>query len=101
MGSVIENNKEAKRRLRATFPGVRVRKGTGTGCGWTSIYITIPRPEDCECRPYGVYCRVCKEAWRNTMTKAEDLLGGIPFYSYYDDMGQKHEQFNVHVDIGE
>ena len=94
-----ERNKQIKAILKGEFPGVRVKQGSGTACGWCKIYVTISKPSNCLCTPISVICQPCRVTWRETMEKIENMIAGAEFYHYYDDMGEKHKEVNIHINL--
>lgn len=94
-------NRQVKALLKGEFPGVRVRQGSGTACGWCKIYVTIPKAANCFCTSDTRTCQNCNAKGRETVSKIENMIAGVEFYHYYDDMSGRHKEVNIHVNFEE
>ncbi len=89
---IAKRNRLLKTVLEAKYGrgNVRVQGSRGTGYGWVSA--TIKLPSEASVRSYS-------EAYAEVETVAK--AGGVEFYTYSSDMGDKHTCFNVSFERSE
>jgi len=90
-------NKQVKKVLSNAYghKNVSVRNGQGTAWGWCDISIKTTKSDKCSCN--GFYCQACKDKMNATSQEAEQLLQGIEFYNYTDDMGSRNTELIIQV----
>jgi len=90
-------NREVKKRLSAVFgsENVSVTGRRGTARGWCKIYITGgKRLSDAE-----FYTSQERALMNSISDKAKNLLNGIEFYGYEDDMGSAYHEVSIQVNL--
>jgi hypothetical protein len=99
---VARRNWLIKRALAAEFgySNVSVKGGRGTGYGWVHIRIKVKRPHGGEC---DWRCHLCNEVRSKTEQKVWEIIKNTgldeDIFTYYDDMGDKHEECTITVEL--
>ena len=93
-----EISKQTKKALQAHFgkKNVSVTKGKGTACGWIHASVIVKRPlgiseQDLNSQDEAVM-RVLSQERRKVHDKVDQLLNGIQFHTYTDDMNYDHSE---------
>jgi len=102
--SIRERNKMIKKLLAKEFgyKNVRVRGDRGTAYGWVDVYVKVPKRHSGNCDVLCYQCRKEREEVRNRVWKILDEHGltdelGV----WYDDMGYKHYEIIIDVELDE
>ena len=101
---IKERNKQIKKALGREFGyrNVSVRGGRGTAYGWVHVKIRIPKPHEGEC---GLYCDDCAKAKEDAERKVWEILEKTGLYdelgTWYDDMGYKHKEITLDIELDE